>query len=743
MNLCSRVCRILYRTSIFYKVNNYNTIKNVKDVDIEKIRNMGILAHIDAGKTTTTERMLYFAGIIDQMGEVHHGNTVTDYMDQERERGITITSAAVTFNWKKNLINLIDTPGHIDFTMEVEQTLNVLDGAVVVLDGSAGVEAQTQTVWRQADRYNIPRIIFVNKMDRLDADIKMCCEAIKNKLEKPYLLLQLPVRENGKLTGIIDVLSMELLNYGAVNEKQVTKTPLTEDQCPKYWSEAKNARMILIDKLTDHCDELADTVISSESLENIATVDIVKALNAITYNQKAVPVLLGSAYKNIGIQALMDAVVLYLPSPVVKNDRYTCFESSLCAGAFKVVHDKQRGSLVFIRIYNGTLNKGQKIYSIQQDCSEQIGRLYVAYADEFTEVDSVKNGNIAVVAGLKKIRSGDLITSTQSAYQKAKRNITQSLNERSGEIDAEKILGVGVTIPEPVFFCSIEPPSLAAQASLEQALTELQREDPSLRVTYNSETGQTVLAGMGELHLEIIRDRILKEYKIEADLGPLQIAYRESPIKKLTDTSTLETKIGNSKQSVTVTLSLLPTEQKEDIGNVMKLDKSPEAASNIASIFPKHLLAVKQGIETGLAHGPKIGSQVINTYVMLHNLEVGRGTSETMVTATVTQVVQKLVKNSGTDILEPVMFLEVVAPEEYLSVVLADLSRRRSVIKDVTMRGKSKAVLADTPLSELLGYATVLRTLTSGMATFTMEFNQYKKMSPIDEDNAIRSVRGF
>ncbi|KAJ8925928.1 hypothetical protein NQ315_009780 [Exocentrus adspersus] len=745
MNLSLKASRIFFKTYSLYKPKHYHTIKNVKDVEIEKIRNMGILAHIDAGKTTTTERMLYYSGIIDHMGEVHHGNTVTDYMDQERERGITITSAAVTFNWRNNLINLIDTPGHIDFTMEVEQTLNVLDGAVVVLDASAGVEAQTQTVWRQADRYHIPRIVFVNKMDRSDADIEMCCEAIEDKLETPCLLLQLPVKENGKLTGIIDVLSMELLNYGNDNDKRVEKTFLTEDKYPEYWTQANIARMTLIDKLTNHCDELANTVISLESLENVSSVDVVKALSRVTHSQKAVPVLLGSAYKNVGVQSLMDAVILYLPSPNKKNEVYKCFESNLCAGVFKVVHDKQRGPLVFLRIYNGTLSKSQKVYSIQQECSEQIGRLYVAYADEFTEVDSVKSGNIAVVAGLKKIRSGDLLTNSQSAYQRAKKCLLESLSKKSSddEVDVNKILRIGVTAPEPVFFCSIEPPSLASQSSLEQALSELQREDPSLRVTHNSETGQTVLAGMGELHLEIIRDRILKEYKVEADLGPLQIAYRESPVRSLTDSLTLETKIGNSKQSVTVTLSLLPTDKMEDISNVMKLDKTPEAASNIAAIFPKHLLAVKQGIEVGLAHGPKVSSQVSDTYVMLHKLEVGRGTSETMIAAAVTQLVQKLVKESGTDILEPVMQLEVVVPSSYLSVVLADLSRRRTAIRDVTMRGKSKVVIAEAPLSELLGYASDLRTITSGMATFTMEFGQYKKLSLADESNAIRNVRGF
>nr|XP_023028395.1 ribosome-releasing factor 2, mitochondrial [Leptinotarsa decemlineata] len=569
----------------------HSSAKVVQSVDIDKIRNIGILAHIDAGKTTTTERMLYYSGLIQQMGEVHHGNTVTDYLAQERERGITITSAAITFYWKKNQFNLIDTPGHIDFTMEVEKTLNVLDGAIVVLDGSAGVEAQTLTVWRQADRNEIPRIIYVNKMDRVDSDILMCCDTIDKKLETTSLLLQLPVLENGKLSGIIDVLTMELLNYGSAKDKRVNKIPLTEKQHCKYWNDASLARSQLIEKLTDFDDELANQVISCESLDCISTPDLIKSLKSVTRNQVATPVLLGSSYKNIGVQSLMDAVILYLPSPHKRYEQFSAFEDNLCARAFKVIHDKQRGPLVFFRIYNGSLKKGQKLYSIKQDSSEQMGKLYIAYADDFEEVEEVTNGNIAVVSGLKKIVSGDLVTNSSSSSQKAKNNIVKKYKGS----DVETLLGLNVTIPEPVFFCSIEPPSLSVQSALEQALFELQREDPSLRVNHDPETGQTVLAGMGELHLDIIRDKILRDYKIEVDLGPLQIAYREAPVKEVTDTLTVDTKIGNSKQFVNIKLSLVPSFGKEHGGDILKLDRSPEYASNISNIFPKHLVAIRQG----------------------------------------------------------------------------------------------------------------------------------------------------
>ncbi|CAH1117493.1 unnamed protein product [Phaedon cochleariae] len=732
--------RLLNYTFQWIRFNSIN--KNAQKFEIDKIRNLGILAHIDAGKTTTTERMLYYSGLIQHMGEVHHGNTVTDYLAQERERGITITSAAITFPWKKFQFNLIDTPGHIDFTMEVEQTLNVLDGAIVVLDGSAGVEAQTLTVWRQSHRYEIPRIVYVNKMDRGDADIDMCCRSVESKLETPYVLLQLPVIENKQLIGIIDVLTLELLKYGTVKEKLVTKIPLNEQNHPKYWNDAKLIRSQIIDKLTDYDDELANTVIESESLEEITTKDIVRSIRTVTLQKSVTPILLGSSYKNIGVQSLMDAIVLYLPSPIDRNQVYSHFEDNICARAFKVIHDRQKGPLVFMRIYNGTLKKNQRIYCIRKDISEQVGKLYVAYADDFEETDEVSNGNIAVVSGLKKVMSGDVLTNSGSTYQKAKNNFLKNIRkDEVDEKDVDKHLGIDVAIPEPVFFCSIEPSSLSVQNALEQALSELQQEDPSLRVTNDLETGQTVLAGMGELHLEIIRDRILREYKVEVDLGPLQIAYREAPIKGLTDTLTVDTKISNSREHVTVKITIVPT--TDQITDILKLDKSPDNASHIASIYPKHLVSVRQGLEVGLSHGPKISCQVVNVQAILHYLEVGRGTSNTMIAATVTRLVQNMLREVGTDILEPIMNLEILTPEDYLSSVLADLSRRRATINNIGLRGNAKVVETKTPLAELLGYSTILRTITSGTGSFSMECTNYERLSSDQELDAIKHVRGF
>jgi len=470
-------------------------------------------------------------------------------------------------------------------------------------------------------------------------------------------------------------------------------------------------------------------------------------LRTVVLQQAAVPVFCGSAYKNLGVQPLMDSVVLYLPSPDERNHHFKCFKDTLCARAFKIIHDKQKGPLVFFRIYSGVFNKAQRIYNIAQDRSEQTGRLYIAYADEFQEAESLGNGNIAVVAGLKQTILGDLITQTATVAQNAKKAMQKQLAKDKSLLTTnselvERVFGTGPRIPEPVFFCSIEPPSLAYQNSLEQALIELQREDPSLRVTHDTETGQTVLAGMGELHLEIIKDRIHKEYKVNADLGPLQIAYHEAPISKVSKEIVSETKVGNTKHMVIVSFTLIPTNLESEKG-ILRLDKSPEAASNLANIFPKHLVAVKQGINVAISHGPKINSQVTNLEVMLHRLEVGRGTSDTMIAATVTQCVQMLLSESGTNVLEPIMSLEIVAPDESVSAVLADLSRRRSAISNISVRGKGKVINSETPLSELLGYSTILRTVTSGTATFAMEYLEYRIMSPVDEQRAIESVRGF
>ncbi|XP_075983311.1 mitochondrial ribosome recycling factor 2 [Anticarsia gemmatalis] len=729
----------------------------------KNIRNIGILAHIDAGKTTTTERMLFYSGTIRSMGEVHHGNTVTDYMEQERQRGITITSAAVSFPWRDSQINLIDTPGHIDFTMEVEQSLAVLDGAVIVLDASAGVEAQTLTVWRQASGYRVPRILYLNKMDRSDASAAACARSVRDKLHAEPLLLHTDVRHEDKLIGLIDLLSLEEVIWTHGRGQNFSRRRLTEKEDGRKWESAMTAHKELVDTLSGIDDQLADTIIAQETLD-IKPKELEQAIRRSTLSMKAFPLLCGSSYKNIGVQTLMDGIISYLPSPAEGHKLYRTFTNDLAARAFKVQHDDQRGVLTFLRLYSGEISKGQKIYNLGQDKSEQIGALYVALADEYKPVEKVTAGNIAVVSSLKGTMTGDLVTSTQAAATRAKTHLAKWLQEPgakdqlmlpsarqrlqametepSNEELADVLLGIGTTIPEPVFLCSIEPPSVSQQTALEAALAELQREDPSLRVTTDPDSGQMVLAGMGELHLDIIKERIIREYKIDVELGPLQIAYREALLGAARHTQLVDRKMGGNRQFCKITMSAKNVKGVPH-DKILKLDKSGDSAANLSHLHPRHLSAIKQGVSTAIMHGPKLGCPVVDVQVTLHWFEIGRGTSDSVVTAGVAQCLRKVFEASESMLLEPVMSLEVVSPESHSSRVLADLARRRTIIQHIHVRHQNKVIDCLAPLSELLGYSSTLRSLSSGLATFTMEFHSYQQMSPYDEEKAIKSVTGF
>ncbi|KAK2579046.1 hypothetical protein KPH14_002839 [Odynerus spinipes] len=661
-------CELCKRHIHNTKCTNTNSGKH----DIKKIRNLGILAHIDAGKTTTTERMLYYSGFIKNMGEVHHGNTVTDYMEQERQRGITITSAAVTFDWKKYRFNLIDTPGHIDFTMEVEQALRVMDGAVVIVDGSAGVEAQTLTVCRQAEKYKIPMIIYVNKMDRSDADLEKSLRSVELKLNVNALPTQYPIKTGDTLEGIVDVICLEKIIFDQKHQGlNFVRRKLIENEDKDLWNIVNEKREILIDKLSNLDDKLADIVIEEESFDKISNQMLIESLRRITLSRKGVPVLLGSSYKNIGVQPLMDSVNLYW-------------------------HYEERRKII-------------------------------------------QRAKRKAVTGLNTTVTGDLITNSASALKRAENNMKKKKSSESDGTHVDILTSSTVT-PDPVFFCSIEPPSLSKQLPLEIALQELEREDPSLRVKQDEETGQTVLAGMGELHIEVIKERIRTEYKIDVDLGPLQIAYKETMKEIVKNTYSSEHKIGKTTHSVTVTMSLIPDYKKKEI---LQFDHTRESASNIDSIHPKTMSAVRKGMKLALQHGPKINAPIIDTGIKLHWLEVRRGTSDTMVSAAVTQCIKQLMHKGESMILEPIMNVEIVTSEEFSSAVIADLGQRRSEIQDISMRGQNKVITAFTPLANLLGYSTRLRIITSGNSTFTIEFSHYKAMESITEQETIKKITGF
>ncbi|XP_044930439.1 ribosome-releasing factor 2, mitochondrial isoform X2 [Mustela putorius furo] len=666
--------------------NDIKSLHSVISPPIAKIRNIGIMAHIDAGKTTTTERILYYSGYTRSLGDVDDGDTVTDFMAQERERGITIQSAAVTFDWKGYRVNLIDTPGHVDFTLEVERCLRVLDGAVAVFDASAGVEAQTLTVWRQADKHKIPRICFLNKMDKTGASFKYAVESIREKLKAKPLLLQLPLGEGKAFKGVVDVVSKEKLLWNRPSEdgKDFERKSLLETSDAELLKETTEARNDLIEQIADLDDEFADLVLGefSENFDLLPTEKLQAAIHRVTLAQTAVPVLCGSALKNKGVQPLLDAITMYLPSPEERKYEFL----------------------------------------------ERVSRLLLPFADQHIEIPSLTAGNIALTVGLKHTATGDTIASSKSsALAAARRAGREGEKQHRQNNEAERLLLAGVEIPEPVFFCTIEPPSVARQPDLDYALKCLQREDPSLKVKQDPDSGQTVLCGMGELHIEIIHDRIKREYGLETYLGPLQVAYRETILNAVRATDTLDRTLGDKRHLVTVDLEVKPTETPS-VTPIIKY--APSVSEDLPKVSQE---AIENGIHSACLQGPLLGSPIQDVAITLHSLIIHPGTSTTMISACVSRCIQKALKKADKQVLEPLMNLEVTVMGDYLSPVLADLAQRRGTIQEIQTRQENKIVIGFVPLAEIMGYSTVLRTLTSGSATFALELCNYQAMNPQDQ----------
>ncbi|XP_026573788.1 ribosome-releasing factor 2, mitochondrial isoform X1 [Pseudonaja textilis] len=723
------------------------SLRSVLTPPISKIRNIGIMAHIDAGKTTTTERMLYYSGYTRTLGDVDDGDTVTDFMAQERERGITIQSAAVTFDWKGHRINLIDTPGHVDFTVEVERSLRVLDGAVAVFDASAGVEAQSLTVWRQADKHHIPRICFLNKMDKLGASFIHSVESIKQKLKVKPLLLQLPIGEAKSFRGIIDVVTKDQVIWNAVTGLDDGKTfkqkSLEEAGDLNLLKNANDARHTLIEQVADLDDEFAELVLGefSESFDSLPADELQAAIRRVTLAHKAVPVFCGSALKNKGVQPLLDAITKYLPAPDERSyDFLPWYKDDLCALAFKVLHDKQRGPLVFLRIYSGTMKPQSAVYNINKNCTERMSRLLLPFADQQIEISSLTAGNIALTVGLKQSATGDTIVTSKAAAVAAARRAGRNVESARGQAkEVQNLLLAGIEVPEPVFFCTIEPPSMAKQPDLEHALICLQREDPSLKVKIDANTGQTILCGMGELHIDIIHDRIKREYKLETYLGPLQVAYRETIQNSVEATDTLDRIIGEKRHQVTVELGVKPWE-----GEMPATAPVIEYVESINDLLHPDLReAIENGISTSYLQGPLMGYPVQDVAITVRAVATNADTSLTMVSACASRCLQKALKNADKQILEPVMKLEVTVPGNYVGVVLADLAQRRGSINDVQGRLDNQVVIAAVPLAEMMGYSTVLRSLTSGTATFTLELANYHPMSLYEQNALLNKKTGL
>ncbi|KAM3940620.1 ribosome-releasing factor 2, mitochondrial [Leptodactylus fuscus] len=735
--LCSRPRRHNgYSRNYSMPGGDVKSLRSIITPPVSKIRNIGIMAHIDAGKTTTTERMLYYSGYTRALGDVDDGDTVTDFMAQERERGITIQSAAVTFDWNGHRINLIDTPGHVDFTVEVERSLRVLDGAVAVFDASAGVEAQTLTVWRQADKHSVPRMCFLNKMDKTGASFTYSIESIKEKLKARPLILQLPIGEGKSFQGLIDLVAMESLSWSALSNesdgRRFQRKPLSELKDRDLLQSATDARNTLLEQIADLDDDFASLMLEeySEDFDVIPVEKVQAAIRRITLARTAVPVLCGSALKNKGVQPLLDSITLYLPSPDdCSHDFMSWYKDDLCALAFKVVHDKQRGPMVFVRIYSGAMKAQSAVYNVNKNCTERMSRLLLPFADQQVEISSLPPGNIALTVGLKQTATGDTIVSSKASASAAARRAGRAEEKSKDKKSQDSLVLAGVEVPEPVFFCTIEPPSVAKQPDLENALRCLQLEDPSLKVKTDPDSGQLILCGMGELHIEIIHDRIRREYGLETYLGPLQIAYRETILSGSRASDTLDRTMGDTRHQVTVELEVKPLS-----------DDSPviEYSSNLPSSVDGYKEAVENGVHSSYHTGPLLGSPMQDVGVVVHEVSVLPGTSMTMVSACVSRCMQKALKTVEKQILEPMMSLEITMGEDYLSSVLADLSQRRGNVKEIQDRLDNKVVLALVPLAELMGYSTDLRSVTSGTATFTLELSTYEAMNQQDQNSLLR-----
>ncbi|CAM4745338.1 unnamed protein product [Rotaria magnacalcarata] len=678
-------------------------------VDPQRIRNVGIIAHIDAGKTTTVERMLYHAGFIRSMGNVDDGNTTMDYMEQERERGITITSAAITIPWNKHRINVIDTPGHVDFTIEVERSLRVLDGAVAILDASAGVETQSLTVWRQANRYHVPRLIYINKMDKPTANLSMCLASIRQKFGVEPILLHFPLGHGKQFTGMIDLL----------NETQISSNEQLKISSELVTSE----RLKLIEKLADIDDKIADLLLFNE--KPISNTQLIEAIcRLMIRDQRYVPVLVGSSIKNIGVPTLLDAIVNFLPhARTIPGSSISNMGTFMYI--FKTVHDRQKLPLSFARIYSGSVKRRMSLFNTRTNEREQINKVFLPFADNMEDIDEIRAGSIAVLSGLKEASSGDILVS----------NKRPDLDTFLHDLKQKNIFlpDPGLEAPTPVFFCTVETYSESGQKQLDFALKNIKREDPSLRVRIDDQTGQTILLGMGELHIDIIRDRLKREYGLETYLGPLNVNYRESPRKNVQQTIVWNSHINERHATISITLSIEPivADDKKIIPfSQIRIIRTEE--QNFEHLRQEHIEAINLGVRLALSTGLIKGAEIVNTEVKLHDVQFSGSITPALYSAAASDCVRACLRLADCVLLQPVMHVEVVCVADRTQVVLDDLARRHSQIIDVKqgisggLQESMSTVVTRTPLAELIGYSSTLRTITSGQADFTLAIDGYE-----------------
>ncbi len=689
-------------------------------LDLARVRNIGIIAHIDAGKTTTTERVLYYAGRIHRMGEVHDGAATTDYMEQEKERGITITAAAVTAFWRDHQINLIDTPGHVDFTAEVQRSLRVLDGGVVVFDGVAGVEPQSETVWRQANQYHVPRICFVNKMDRVGADFRRCVKMIAERLRANPVPIQIPYGEGPEFGGIVDLLRMELVTYGDDLGTAIERQPIP----PSIRDEAETARARMIELIVETDEALTEKYLNEEP---ISTEELLAALRAATISGTVHPVLCGSALRNKGVQLLLDAVVDLLPSPLdippirgtnpktgEIEERYASDDEPLAALVFKIVTDPFVGRLAFFRVYSGVIQSGSMVLNSTKGRKERIGRVVRMFADRREDVEAVHAGDIAATLGLKDTFTGE------------------TLSAENHPIVLEKI-----EFPEPVISVAIEPKTKADQDKMGIALGKLAEEDPTFVVRTNEQTGQTLISGMGELHLEVLVDRLFREFNVDARVGKPRVSYRETITQRARGEGRFVRQTGGSGQYGHAIIEIEPL--PEDAADNVIIENKV-----VGGAIPKEFIrSVEEGIREAAQSGVIAGYPLVRFKVSIvdgsyHEVD----SSDLAFKIAGSMALKDAVQRAGGILLEPYMRVEVVVPEQYAGDVLGDLSARRANISGVETRADGlSAIKAEAPLGEMFGYATNLRNLSQGRGSFTMEFEKYVPVPDALMEQIIRGGR--
>jgi elongation factor G len=688
-----------------------------REFPLERVRNIGIIAHIDAGKTTVTERVLFYTGKKHKLGEVHEGEATMDWMEQEQERGITITSAATTCFWKDHNINIIDTPGHVDFTVEVERSLRVLDGGVVIFDGVAGVEPQSETVWRQADKYSVPRICFVNKLDRTGADFMFDLDSIRTRLTKKAHPIQLPIGAEGDFEGIVDLLKMKAFYYRDDEGKDIEELEIPENMK----EEAAKWRGTLIEAIVENDETLMEAYLEGNepSYE-----DAVRVLRKATLALDIVPVLLGTALKNKGVQLLLDAVIAFLPSPLevpalIGTDPddeekeipvKATDDEPLAALAFKIATDPFVGKLSFIRVYSGTLKSGSYILNASTGDKERVGRLVKLHANDREEVDEIYAGDIAAAVGLKKVTTGHTLC-----------------------VPERPILLENITFPEPVISIAVEPKTKGDQEKMGVALSKLSEEDPTFRVQSNEETNQTIISGMGELHLEVIVDRMKREFNVEVNVGAPQVSYRESIRGAAEAEGKFVKQSGGRGQYGHAVIKIEPNTEE---GYIFE-DKIKGG-----SVPREYIEPTNKGIQEAMASGVYAGYPLINIKVTLvdgsfHDVD----SSEVAFKIAGSMALRAAAVKAGIALLEPVMKVEVVTPEDFMGDVIGDLNAKRGQINEMTDQGEAKLVRAFVPLSEMFGYATQLRSITQGRASYAMEFEKYQEV-PKSIAEEIKEKRG-